>query len=117
MDSKEFRRQLRKQMIPAEARLWTMLRNNQVKGHKFRRQHTIGAFTVDFVCESAKLIIELDGNAHDNVGSQQYDYERDEWLQAQGYRVLRFRNSELLHHPERVIWTIEDAIEGKENEE
>ena len=116
MDSKEFRRQLRKQMTPAEARLWTLLRIIQVKGLKFRRQHTIGAFTVDFICESVKLIIELDGNVHDNVGSQQYDYERDEWLKAQGYRVLRFLNSELLHHPERVIWAIKDAIEGKDNE-
>lgn len=117
MDSKEFRRQLRKQMTPAEARLWTLLRNRQVKGSKFRRQHTIGTYTVDFICESARLIIELDGNAHDNVGSQQYDFERDEWLKANGYRVLRFSNRELVHHPDRVIWEIEDAIEGKENPE
>lgn len=103
-------------MTPAEARLWTLLRNGQVKGRKFRRQHTIGPYTVDFFCEEEGMIIELDGNAHDNVGSQRYDFERDEWLKQQGFTVMRFRNSELLK-PDRVIWEIENAMEGEVGKE
>ena len=113
MDPLQFRRELRKNQTPAEARLWSLLRKNQVKGLKFRRQHTIGNYTVDFNCEAAKLVVELDGDAHMDVGSQWYDFERDEWLKSERYKVLRFENREVLKHPERVVWAIEDAMEGK----
>jgi len=96
--------------------LWSLLRNKQVKGLKFRRQHTIGSYTIDFYCEAAKLVVELDGDAHNNVGSNRYDFERDEWLKLEGYNVLRFKNEEVLKHPESVVWAIEDAIDGQVSE-
>jgi len=74
--------------------LWRVLRDRQLSGLKFRRQHAIGPFVTDFCCSSCKLIVELDGAIHDHQGEQ--DQARTEYLQQLGYRVVRFRNEEVL---------------------
>ncbi|MCZ6898673.1 MAG: DUF559 domain-containing protein [Bacteroidetes bacterium] len=108
MNRKEFRRQLRKDQTSAESSLWSELRNRRLKEKKFRRQHSLGKYTVDFFCFDEKLVIEVDGKSHDNIGSQNYDFERDNWLKKRGYRVLRFTNQEVYKHLDRVLWEIED---------
>jgi very-short-patch-repair endonuclease len=103
-------------MTPAEERLWAALRRNQQKGFYFRRQHPIDRFVVDFCCTRAKLCIEVDGGVHDR--QQEHDAERVAWLEAAGYRVLRFRNEEVeeaLHlvvrHIKAVLHASSDARE------
>jgi very-short-patch-repair endonuclease/serine phosphatase RsbU (regulator of sigma subunit) len=89
---KHFRRELRNNLTPAEASLWTSLSKSQLDGRKFRRQHSIGKYIVDFYCPSEKLAIELDGEVHNSVIAQEYDYERDLILQSYGVKVIRFEN-------------------------
>jgi len=110
MDNLSFRRHLRRKATAAEIILWQALRNKQVKGRKFRRQHTIGPYIVDFFCLEEKLVIELDGQSHYNVGTRQADELRDKWLHEQGHRVLRFDNEEVYNNVERVVWAIEDCF-------
>ena len=99
-------RALRKRMTDAETVLWKRLRNRQL-GHKFRRQEPIGRFIVDFVCYEKMLIIEADGAHHLN---NKYDQERDAWLKAHGYLVLRFWNSDLLKNTEGVLEKINGVL-------
>ncbi len=93
-------RHLRTRETPAEAVLWRVLRDRQLSGLKFRRQHAIGPFVTDFCCSSCKLIVELDGAIHDHQGEQ--DQARTEYLQQLGYRMVRFRNEEVLHDIESI---------------
>ena len=93
-------RALRKPMTPAEAKLWSRLRNRHV-GFKFRRQHPIGNYIVDFCCTEIKLTIELDGESH--VEQQEYDKKRTAWLIEQSYREIRFWNREVLQNLEGVL--------------
>ncbi len=85
--------QLRKAQTPAESRLWHELRNRRFVGYKFRRQHPVGPYIADFYCHDANLIIELDGESH--LGQEQYDRRRQEWLEVQGFKVLRFYNNDI----------------------
>ena len=87
-------RELRKNLTEAERTLWRYLRLRQFDGNKFRRQQPIGKYIVDFVCLEKKLIVEVDGGQH----SEQvvYDSERNEWLERQGFRMLRFWNNQVL---------------------
>jgi very-short-patch-repair endonuclease len=87
-------RTLRQNMTDAERQVWQMLRAQQMKGHKFRRQVPIGRYIADFVCHEARLIVEIDGGQHD--GSSPREAERNGFLQNQGYRILRFWNNEVL---------------------
>jgi len=103
MDTKQFRKSLRKNMTDAERILWNVIRNRKLEGRKFRRQHSIDQFTVDFFCFQENLIVEIDGESHNNVGSEQYDYNRDEKLTKMGYKVLRFKNEEVFYHLEEVL--------------
>jgi very-short-patch-repair endonuclease len=82
-------RQLRREMTPPEARLWMALRGRQADGLRFRRQHPIGPFVLDFYCDSAKLAVEVDGFAHVTADRPQRDARRDDWLAARGVRTLR----------------------------
>ena len=93
-------RELRKNPTEAERKLWKHLRLHQIGGYKFRRQQPLGQYIVDFVSLEKKLIVELDGGQH----SEQivYDAELTEWLEAQGFRVLRFWNNEVLKEIEVV---------------
>jgi 5-methyltetrahydrofolate--homocysteine methyltransferase len=77
-------------MTDTEHRLWSHLRGHQLDGWKFRRQHPIGEYVVDFVCLAAGLVIELDGASHDHEVQFDYDERRQSWLESQGYKVLRF---------------------------
>ena len=110
MDSKSFRRMLRKESTPSELRMWSILRNRRFLNYKFRRQHTIGKYTVDFYCHQLKLIIEIDGKDHDNLGQTNYDYERDSWLKSEGFQVLRYENEMVYKWPENVLADLEIII-------
>jgi very-short-patch-repair endonuclease len=81
-------RTLRQNMTDAERQVWQILRAQQMKGHKFRRQVPIGRYIADFVCHEARLIVEIDGGQHDRSSPQ--EAERNGFLQNQGYRILRF---------------------------
>ncbi len=99
---------LRKEPTPAERKLWSRIRNDQL-GVTFRRQHAVGNYIPDFCCPKAKLIIELDGSQH--LEQEEYDEERTVYLETQGYRVLRFWNHEVLRNIENVIKVILYALE------
>ena len=101
-------RELRKNPTEAERKLWKHLRLHQIGGYKFRRQQPLGQYILDFVCLEKRLIVELDGGQH----SEQivYDSERTEWLEAQGFRVLRFWNNEVLKEIEVVKEVIAEAL-------
>ena len=82
-------RKMRRALTPPEARLWTALRRGQVGGLKFRRQHPVGFFIIDFYCAEAKLAVEVDGQGHDHPDQMRHDAERTRWLADQGIRVVR----------------------------
>jgi very-short-patch-repair endonuclease len=85
-------RDLRRSSTEAEARLWSRLRARQLAGAKFRRQHQMGRFVLDFYCPNARLAVEVDGGHHYEEAQAAYDAERTEVLKALGIRVLRFSN-------------------------
>jgi very-short-patch-repair endonuclease len=95
--------QLRKESTPAEQKLWSRIRNDQL-GVTFRRQHAIGNYIPDFCSPQAKLIIELDGSQH--LEQAEYDRERTAYLESKGYRVLRFWNNSVMNDIESVIRAI-----------
>lgn len=97
-------RQLRKSMTDAEQALWTRLRRRQVHGHKFRRQHPLGGYIVDFVCLDEKLVVEVDGGQHDEQRDQ--DAQRTGCLEQRGFRVMRFWNHQVLGELDAVIEAI-----------
>ena len=102
-------RSLRQNQTPAEQHLWNALRNKQLMELRFRWQHPVGRFILDFYCPSHKLVIEVDGGIHDL--QREYDSERTQEIKCYGYRVLRFRNEEVLGELERVLESIVKAIE------
>ena len=89
---KEYRKELRKNPTKAESQLWKALQKSQLAGRRFRRQHSIGNYIVDFYCVNEKLIVELDGQVHDNFVNEEYDRKRTEYLENLGFKVLRFEN-------------------------
>ena len=93
MDSLAFARHLRKNQTDAETVFWHEVRNRRFKGLKFRRQVSVDRFTVDFHCESEKLIVEIDGSLHED--NKDYDAERTEVFNTHGYRVIRFTNADI----------------------
>ena len=103
---KQTRKDLRNNLTPAEATLWKALQRKQLKGRKFRRQHSIGNFIVDFYCPSEKLIIELDGAHHFTSVGYENDLERDKTLMGMGFKILRFENQDVFDSLERVLETI-----------
>lgn len=88
----ERRKELRGNLTPAEAKLWTLLKSKQLSARKFRRQHSIQNYIVDFYCPSEKLIIELDGAYHLDFAQQNYDIQRTNNLEQLGFTVIRFEN-------------------------
>jgi very-short-patch-repair endonuclease len=105
----ESARLLRKEPTPAERKLWAYLRGNKLNGINFRRQHAIGNYVSDFCSVKHKLIIELDGSQH--LGQEEYDEERTEYLESQGYKVIRFWNNQVMNDIEGVIKAIIFALE------
>jgi very-short-patch-repair endonuclease len=91
-EKKEFRKELRRSLTPAEAFLWNHLKQKKLERRKFRRQHSIEDFIVDFFCYEENLIIELDGEGHNNPDQIEYDEVRTKRLNNLGYTVLRFEN-------------------------
>ncbi len=105
-------RALRKELTPAERKLWSVLRGNKLKGVSFRRQHAIGNYIVDFISIKKKLIVELDGSQH--LEQTEYDEERTRYLESQGYRVVRFWNNQVEKEMDDVVRAIEVLLgEGK----
>lgn len=98
-----FRKTLRNHLTPAEAKLWTYLQRSKLAGRKFRRQHSVGRYILDFYCPAERLAIELDGAVHDSETAQQYDEERDLFLRHCGIRVLRFENKWVFLQPDEVL--------------
>jgi very-short-patch-repair endonuclease len=99
--------ELRNQATPAERKLWQYLAKSQL-GVKFSRQMPVGPYFADFLSRSAKLIVELDGFSHEVRA--EYDIARTKFLVAQGFRVLRFTNEEVLHNVEGVVTAIQMAL-------
>jgi very-short-patch-repair endonuclease len=87
--------ELRHQPTPAERYAWTLLRKRGILGLKFRRQHVLHGFIVDFYCANKRIVIELDGSVHDREAQQSYDRARAEFLAAAGYRIIRVRNKDV----------------------
>jgi very-short-patch-repair endonuclease len=106
---KQRRQDLRNNATAPEQKLWAVLRGKQM-GVKFRRQHGIGHYIVDFYCPERKLVIELDGESHFTDDAQVYDQERDTYLQGLGLRVLRFTNAQVVENLEGVYETIRQVI-------
>lgn len=98
-------REMRRPLTPAERKVWQRVRNNQL-GFKIRRQHVIDRFITDFCCPQAKVVIEIDGDTHAEPDQAEYDAARTAWLEAQGYRVIRFDNRDVHQNLERVLEAI-----------
>ena len=101
---------LRKESTPAERKLWSRIRNDQL-GVTFRRQHAVGNYIPDFCSPKAKLIIELDGSQH--LEQEKYDQERTKYLESLGYKVIRFWNNDVTNKIEEVILAITYAMEDE----
>jgi adenine-specific DNA-methyltransferase len=112
LPEKEFRRQLRQRSTDAERRLWSLVRNRRL-GAKFRRQHTLGPYTLDFFSPQAMLAIEVDGGQHFEQSHRQSDEVRDASLAARGIEVLRFTDREVLLQARVVGEVIWRAIERR----
>ncbi len=100
-------RTLRKHQTDAERVIWRHLRAYRLREFKFRRQHPLGPYIVDFVCMSKRLVIEIDGGQH---LASEYDHRRDAWLRAQGFHVLRVWNNEVLSNIDGVLACIAVAL-------
>ena len=101
------RKSLRHNLTEEEVILWSVLKNNKW-GYKFRRQHSIGNFIVDFFCPLKRLIIELDGKQH--LGNVEYDKERTEFFESLGIRVIRFWNDDVRNNLNKVLIKIEGEL-------
>ncbi len=99
---RERRRELRKISTKAEEILWFELRHRKL-GSKFKRQHSIGGYVVDFYCPASKLIVEVDGEIHNTAESLEYDVIRDNYHKELGLKVLRFKNEEVEKDTEKVL--------------
>ncbi|MFI8377346.1 vitamin B12 dependent-methionine synthase activation domain-containing protein [Leeuwenhoekiella sp. NPDC079379] len=97
----------------AEKVLWEHLSNKKLQGYKFRRQHIIGRYIADFVCLKERLIIEIDGLIHQLPQNKENDHVRTEWLEEQGFKVIRFSNKEVLENTEAVLESILQKITTK----
>ena len=104
-------RQLRKKETWAEKLVWRWLRDRRFSGYKFRRQHLIGIYHLDFFCEEAELNIELDGRQHGLPDQRQHDVEREKFLQSHGIKTLRFWNSHLRRNAQSICDTIFNELQ------
>ena len=96
-------RRLRQSSTDAERRMWSALRDRRLTSYKFRRQHPVGDFIVDFACTKFRLVIELDGGQH---ADDPADIRRTAWLEGQGWKVIRFWNNDILTNTDGVLQTI-----------
>ena len=112
---REFRKRLRTNSTPAEIALWKMLQRGKLESRKFRRQHSVGNYIVDFYCATEQLAIELDGEGHFTEGGLLYDKERDEYLLSCGIRTIRFENNLVLTDPVYVLQEIKNNLTTTNN--
>ena len=105
----QFARKLRRNSTDAERAVWGLLRDRRLGGHKFRRQVALGPYIVDFVCFDQKIVVEVDGGQHQDRLRQ--DQARSEWLESQGFTVLRFWNNEVIGNQDGVAHLILTALE------
>lgn len=104
----EFARRMRHKATDAEVLLWACLRNRRVNGCKFRRQHPIEPYVLDFYCADLALAVELDGGQHHEAKGKDHDAKRDAFLKARGIETLRFTNHEMLRESDSVLNVIWD---------
>ena len=97
------RRELRRGLTIAEARLWSHLKSRKLRGRKFRRQDSVGPYILDFYCPGERLAVELDGAAHDHEAAQDHDTRRTLFLKRAGIQVVRFENREVIENLEGVL--------------
>ena len=100
--------QLRSTATDAEKKLWTHLSRRQLNGFKFSRQMPVGPYICDFMCREARLVVELDGGQHDERAG--YDAARTEYIEASGYRLIRFWNTDVLSNIDHVLTAIGEAL-------
>jgi adenine-specific DNA-methyltransferase len=108
--NRAFAKKLRNNTTEAERLLWKHLKMRQMAGYRFRRQHPVGKYIVDFICLDKGLIIELDGGQH--VEAKVYDDERTVWLEKQGFHVLRFWDNQVFKETEAVRNVIFEKLQG-----
>lgn len=108
-------RELRDQMTEAETLLWNIVSGKKFEGYKFRRQHIIDQYIVDFVCLKANLIIEVDGKFHDEEAQKEKDASTTEILQSYGFKVIRFTNEDVLTNLDSVLHTISEELQKSKN--
>jgi very-short-patch-repair endonuclease len=106
----ELARKLRRESTEVEEWLWQELRDRRLSGHRFRRQHPLGTYVLDFYCPSARLCVEVDGSGHLDCRA---DDRRTAWLATQGIRVIRFWDHEVSNQREHVLQAIADAIDDR----
>jgi len=112
---KPFAQQLRKEGTRGEAMLWFYaLKARKMNGYQFNRQFPIGNFIVDFICRRLNLIIEIDGSSH--VFRSEKDRERQDFLESQGYVILRFSEAEVVHRLDDVVAAVSYAVDALEKE-
>lgn len=104
---KDRRQELRNKPTEAEARLWKVIQHSKLEGRKFRRQHSVSYYILDFYCPEERLAIEIDGYSHDRKDAKEYDVGRTEFLESIGIRVLRFKNYEVLKNLKGIIEEIQ----------
>lgn len=109
-DRISFARKLRRNQTEVEKLMWKYLRDRRFDGVKFRRQHPIGPYIVDFISLEMHLIIELDGGGHNTDIGKKKDKERRVWLEKNGYKVLRFWNNELMSNMDDVLSVIHNVL-------
>jgi very-short-patch-repair endonuclease len=107
---KEFSQELRKNMTDAELLLWSKLRRIQLKGFQFYRQRIIGNYIADFYCAKASLVVELDGGQHFTDEGTEADRKRDDYMERQGIKVLRFSDRDVFKNLEGVMQRIYENL-------
>ena|SRR5436190_24225509 len=108
-DQRTRAKELRRVMTRAETLLWRYIKAHRIGAFGYRRQATMGPYIVDFVCHSARLVVEVDGSSHDYEDRLERDTERDAWFAARGYAVLRFTDQEVLSNLEGVILRVQEV--------
>ena len=105
------RKRLRNNSTPAEAALWSLIKNKQINGRKFRRQHSIGNYILDFYCPEEKLAIELDGEDHYWEEGMRRDKLKTAYIESHGIKIIRFENKLVFKDPEFVLNTIKNILQ------
>ena len=109
-DHLDLKRRLRSDMTGPEIRMWSKLRARQLQGLKFRRQHGIGAYIVDFYCPEQSLVIEIDADSHADAAQIVKDKQREKYLQSLGLRVIRYINNDIVKNLDGVLEDLAERL-------